>query len=177
MARAFGPSFGDIFFLILYVFALVLGVTVCGLYGQDLHHAQEKHAYTDTKWVFAVVVGAMSSITTAIYLIPLVLRMVGVISDMTNPLYKSATVLSAANIFCAIWDFCLFILWTSVFGVFGSMYIGTKSQGQSGIERMKNAVWVDLANMLLWLIVAIAAFGYWWKHRDPHSRFTGRAHV
>lgn len=57
------------------------------------------------------------------------------------------------------------------------MYIHANPQGDSGIQRMKNAVWVDLTNALLWLLTAVAAFGYWWRHRERRTRFTGRAKV
>jgi len=57
------------------------------------------------------------------------------------------------------------------------MYINENAEGDAGIMRMKNAVWVDLTSALLWLITAAAAFGYWWSHRERHSRFTGRARV
>jgi hypothetical protein len=57
------------------------------------------------------------------------------------------------------------------------MYINENAEGDGGIERMKNAVWVDLANALLWLIITVAAGLYWVRHRDTRSRFTGRAHV
>ncbi|KEY65345.1 hypothetical protein S7711_01856 [Stachybotrys chartarum IBT 7711] len=61
-------------------------------------------------------------------------------------------------------------------GIF-AMYINENAEGDGGIERMKNAVWVDLANALLWLIITVAAGLYWVRHRDTRSRFTGRAHV
>jgi hypothetical protein len=57
------------------------------------------------------------------------------------------------------------------------MYIKTDAEGDSNIQRMKNAVWVDLANALLWLITGVAHFIYWWGHRERRSRFTGRAKV
>jgi hypothetical protein len=57
------------------------------------------------------------------------------------------------------------------------MYINEDPEGNGGIRRMKRAVWVDLATALLWLITAIATAGYWWKHRERRSRFTGRANV
>lgn len=57
------------------------------------------------------------------------------------------------------------------------MYIGEDPEGDGGIERVKAAVWVDLANALMWLIVTLASLGYWWKHRDARSLFTSRAHV
>lgn len=57
------------------------------------------------------------------------------------------------------------------------MYIGEDPEGVSGVQRMKNAVWVDLTSALLWLIAALTTFIYWWRHRDTRTRFTGRAHV
>lgn len=42
---------------------------------------------------------------------------------------------------------------------------------------MKNAVWVDLINMLLWLGSSIAVGIYWFKHRHNRSQFTGRATI
>jgi hypothetical protein len=57
------------------------------------------------------------------------------------------------------------------------MYINEDPEGDGRIERMRSAVWVDLANMLLWLIAALSMAGYWWKTRNTRTRFTGRAHV
>lgn len=57
------------------------------------------------------------------------------------------------------------------------MYINEDAEGDGGIKRMKNAVWVDLANALLWLLASVGAGIYWWRHRDTRSQFTGRAHV
>ena len=57
------------------------------------------------------------------------------------------------------WDLFLFVLWTALFGIFGKMYIGTKVEMEPGIQRMKNAVWVDLINMLSWFVSAI--WGMW----------------
>lgn len=57
------------------------------------------------------------------------------------------------------------------------MYIHEDPEGDDAIKRVKTAVWVDLVNALLWLIAALASFGYWWKHRDTRSLFTSRAHV
>jgi len=46
-------------------------------------------------------------------------------------------------------DTTLFILWIALFGLFGNMYIKEKAEGDNGVQRMKNAVWVDLVNALL----------------------------
>ena len=57
------------------------------------------------------------------------------------------------------------------------MYIKENPEGDAGIQRMKNAVWVDLTNALLWLFGSVAMFVYWLRHRERHTRFTGRAKV
>ena len=74
-------------------------------------------------------------------------------------------------------DTLLFILWIALFGLFGNMYIHANAQGDSGIIRMKHAVWVDLVNALLWLISAIGMAVFWVRHRENRSRWTGRATV
>lgn len=57
------------------------------------------------------------------------------------------------------------------------MYIKEDAEGNTDVKRMKNAVWVVLASALLWLITAVGSFGYWWRHRERHTRFTGRAKI
>ncbi|KAH6887903.1 hypothetical protein B0T10DRAFT_62202 [Thelonectria olida] len=144
-------------FSLLHLFCFALALTTIGLYGVDLNRAHQHGKYSDSKWVYAVVVGSMSAVTCVLYFIPFVLRVAGVVA--------------------AVWDFILFILWIALFGVFGKMYIGEDAEGVKGVQRMKNAVWVDLTSALLWLIATLAAFGYWWRHRETRTRFTGRAKV
>jgi len=136
-------------------FQFVLALTVCGLYGVDLHHANQQHKYSDGKWVFAEVVGALSAFTALLYMIPFTSRIP----------------------FAFAWDSILFILWISLFGLFGNLYIKANAQGDSGIIRMKHAVWIDLVNALLWLFSAIGMGIYWVKHRHTRSTWTGRATV
>lgn len=105
---------------------------------------------------YAVAVGALSAITSLVYMIPLVLRL---------PLLF-------------IWDTILFIFWIAVFGVFGKLYIHADAQGDGGIQRMKNAVWIDLINALLWLGSAIGMLVFFIKQmRGGRTRYTGRATV
>ncbi|KAK1452598.1 hypothetical protein CCUS01_10829 [Colletotrichum cuscutae] len=167
----FGMAASYLAFSVLHFFQFVLAVTVCGLYAVDLNRARSEGSYTDGKWgvsdaetrtnnapkkqVFAVVVGALSAVTALLYFIPFILRFAIV----------------------WIWDAILFILWIALFGLFGNMYIKENAEGDSGIRRMKNAVWVDLANALLWLISALATAAYWWRHRERRTRFTGRGKV
>ena len=63
-----------------------------------------------------------------------------------------------------------------MFGVFGNMYIKANPGDDGGIMRMKSAVWVDLTNMLLWLITAIMGVVLFFM-RGKRSVFTGRAAV
>lgn len=100
-------------------------------------------------------VGSFSAITALIYMIPIVIRV---------PLLF-------------IWDTILFIFWIAVFGVFGNMYIHTDPQGDGGIQRMKNAVWIDLINALLWLGSAVGMLIYFIKQMGGRTRYTGRATV
>jgi hypothetical protein len=139
---------------LLHFITLILAITVCGLYGQDLNNAHKAHVYSDPKWAFAVVVGAFSAVTSVAYMVPI---------DLWRWFFP--------------WDFILFFLWIVVFGIFGNMYIKTDAQGDGGIERMKHAVWVDLVNMLLWLGVAVLHLVIWFRHRQNKTLWTGRATV
>lgn len=138
---------------VLRFFQFALALTVCGLYGVDLTAARNAGKGQDGKWVFAVVLGALSAFTALLYMIPFIFRF----SIMF------------------VWDAILFFLWVVLFGIFGNMYIKENAEGDSGVQRMKNAVWVDLANMLLWLITLVVMAGYWWRNRHAKSLFTARA--
>ncbi|KAK7946484.1 Uracil phosphoribosyltransferase [Apiospora aurea] len=151
----FGMTLAYIAFSILHFFQFVLALVVCGLYGVDLDRARKAGKYTDGKWVFAEVVGALSALTAILYSVPFILRFAAV----------------------PAWSFVIFVLWVALFGLFGNMYIKEDAEGNGDIQRMKNAVWVDLANMLLWFIGTVAGAAYWWMHKDRKSRFTGRAEL
>ncbi|KAK3695618.1 hypothetical protein B0T22DRAFT_367577 [Podospora appendiculata] len=144
-----------VLFAILHVFQFILAVTVCALYGVDLDRARKADKYADGRWVYAEVVGGLSALTALLFCIPFVLRFA----------------------FVWVWSTILFILWIALFGIFGAMYIHENPEGNSDIQRMKNAVWVVLTNALLWLLASVGGFIYWWGHKERHSRFTGRAKV
>ena len=69
------------------------------------------------------------------------------------------------------------ILWAAVFGIFGKMYIHENPEGDRGVSRMKNAVWIDLINMLLWFVTAFFAAVWFFFLRGGRSLHTGRANV
>ncbi|KAI7265131.1 hypothetical protein KC345_g8577 [Hortaea werneckii] len=141
--------------LVLRLFQFALAITVAGLYGVDLHHADKQGKYTDGKWVFAEVVTGLSAVTVLIYAVPF---------------FKSY--------WAWAWDWILFILWTALFGTFGKIFIPAHpSPKQGGQIRMKHAVWVDLASMILWFITAIYSTFIFWTHRTGRTLHTGRGKV
>ncbi|KAF2485107.1 hypothetical protein BDY17DRAFT_321975 [Neohortaea acidophila] len=149
-----GGITGALLRLVLRLFQFVLALTVAGLYGIDLHHAHEwdqqhppsQQVGADPKWVYAEVVAGLSAVACIVYGLPF---------------FKSYWAFA--------WDWVLFILWTALFGVFGRIYITAHpTPKQAGIIRMKHAVWVDLASMILWFITAIYSTVIW--HRGRLSR-------
>ncbi|KAK4539144.1 hypothetical protein LTR36_001202, partial [Oleoguttula mirabilis] len=56
--------------LALRTLQFILAITVAALYGVDLHHATQQHAYTDGKWVFAEIVAGLAAVTVLVYGIP-----------------------------------------------------------------------------------------------------------
>lgn len=150
-----GATVSYLAFTAIHIVQFALAIAVCALYGIDLHRASKEGKYMDSKWVYAEVVVGLSAFTTVLYLVPFILRFWLVWA----------------------WNLILFILWIALFGVFGNMYIREDAEGDSGIQRMKNAVWVDLVNALLWFFTFLGALGYWHTHRQRNSRFTGRAKV
>ncbi|KFY00379.1 hypothetical protein V490_01382 [Pseudogymnoascus sp. VKM F-3557] len=134
----------------------ILALTVCGLYGVDVTSMRKAHVHTDGRWAYAIVVGTFSAITALIYLIPVTMRKMSILF---------------------VWDVLLLFFWIVLFGIFGKLFIKEDAEGNKDIQRMKNAVWVDLINMLLWLATSISVGIYWFKHRHNRSQFTGRAVV
>jgi hypothetical protein len=148
-----GGVAGALIRLVLRLLQFILAITVAGLYGVDLHHANQKDGGADPKWVYAEVVAGLSAFTVIIYAIPFIKSYWG-----------------------WAWDAVLFVLWTALFGVFGKIFIpADPTPEQDGQIRMKHAVWVDLVNMLLWFITAIYSTIIFFAHRRGRTLHTGRA--
>jgi len=135
-------------------FQFALALAVLGLYGTDLNNARIAHVYADPRWIFAEVVGGLAAITAIIFMIPFI---------------KTYKVFA--------WDFIIFFFWVVVFGIFGHMYINANPGNDAAVTRMKNAVWVDLAELLLWLISAVYGLTMFLVNRRGRSLHTGRAAV
>ena len=69
------------------------------------------------------------------------------------------------------------ILWVAVFGLFGKIYMHADAAGNGDVQRMKNAVWIDLINMLLWFVSALYSTVLFFRFRGHRSLYTGRAAV
>ena len=128
-----------------------LALTVCGLYGVALRAATLADKYSNSKWVYAEVVGGFSALTAVLYMIPFLTTITWMF----------------------IWDAVLFFLWIVLFGVFGNMFIKENSDRDCSVQRMKNAVWVDFGSALLWLITAVVVTWLWRRERSSRTTFTG----
>ena len=98
----FPKSIGYFAFTLLHLVCFAFAIAVCGLYGRDVSRAtNQPNGYADGKWVFAIVVGALSAVTSVLYWVPFVLRISGVVMPA--------------------WNFVLFVLWSTVFGIFAKV--------------------------------------------------------
>ena len=143
-------------------FQFVFGLTVIGLYGKDVqkdHDNDDWHA----KWVFALITAFLATVTAIIHMaLPFCMRRVN---------YSPSPALKLPQF---IWEFVLTILWLTLFGIFGKMYIGVypgddKSKSGLGdsakIDRMRHAVWIDLINLAMWVLTSSWVLLRWLKHR------------
>jgi hypothetical protein len=144
-------SIGSILRLTLRLFQFVMGITVIGLYAQDLYKAKKVGAPADGRWVFATFTGSLSAFSAIV---------------LSLPLIKSWSVFAL--------DALLFFFWMVNFGIFGKMYLKMDNDGgkDKGIVRMQRAAWIDMVNMLLWFISAVygaVIFFKWRKGRTSRA--------
>ncbi|KAI4246190.1 MAG: hypothetical protein L6R40_002143 [Gallowayella cf. fulva] len=138
---------------VLRFLQFIFAITVIGLYAQDLRRAHNAHVYSDSKWGYATAVGVIGAVSSLVLAWPR-------LSSVAWP-----------------WDLVVFILFTALFGLFGKMFIHENAEGVSGVKRMKNAVWIDLINMLLWFVTAIYGMIMFFFLGKSKSLHTGRATV
>ena len=137
--------------ILLRFFQFVMGLVVIGMYAVDLDTARKQHKYLDSKWIWAVVCGVLGAVTSLIFMFP----------------FK-------VWFFFAV-DAFVFLCYLIAFGIFGNMFISEDAEGNKGIIRMKNGVWVLLTNMLLWLVTAVVGAVLFWRARKARTTHTGRA--
>ncbi|KAF2795165.1 hypothetical protein K505DRAFT_17550 [Melanomma pulvis-pyrius CBS 109.77] len=145
-------SIGSAARILIRIFQFIMGIVVIGLYAQDLDKARKAGKYVDSKWVYAVFCGSFGALMSLVFMMPLI----------------------KSWMFFGV-DFLAFFFYMVLFGIFGKMYIKENPEGNKGIIRMKNAVWIDLVNMLLWIGTAIYGAFVFWKARTARTTFTSRA--
>lgn len=174
-----GAKLGSMFISGLRFLQFVFGLTVIGLYGKDVRHDHEEKNTWHAKWLFALITAFLATATAAVHLIvPFCMRRVKYAPRSALRLPQFA------------WEFVLCVLWLTLFGIFGKMYIGVyPSSGSSSaanaskrdsssssssmaglgdaskIDRMRHAVWVDVANLALWVFTASWVLLLWLKSR------------
>lgn len=134
-------SASSIFRILMRFFQFIMGIVVIGLYAQDLNRAHKAGVKYDSKWMYATITGTLASLWAMVCMLPLV---------------------KAWFLFGI--DFVVLILYVAAFGIFGKMYIKEDPEGNGGIIRMKNAVWILLTNMILWLITFVYGAVVFWKY-------------
>ncbi|CEJ60189.1 hypothetical protein PMG11_08774 [Penicillium brasilianum] len=164
----------------------VFGLTVIGLYGKDVRHDHDDEHTWHAKWVFAMITAFLATSTAAVHMIlPFLMRRVT---------YRPNQKLKLPQF---VWEFILCILWLALFGIFGKMYIGVYASGSkdtgkrdtdtttsssstsssdsglgdaSKINRMRHAVWIDLINLVMWVVTASWVLLRWLKSRRAADR-------
>ncbi|GAM35274.1 hypothetical protein TCE0_017f03478 [Talaromyces pinophilus] len=136
---------------VLQALQLIFAVVVAALYGIDLAHSTKIHAHADAEWIHAEFVAAVSAIICLIF------------SVMTSIHVAWGSILDAA----------IFVLWLAQVGVFGSIFYPTVRPGYVGstisVTRMRAAVWIDLVNMVLWLLTSVLRIA-WCIHARKHEK-------
>ncbi|KAF2150233.1 hypothetical protein K461DRAFT_217845, partial [Myriangium duriaei CBS 260.36] len=123
---------------------LLLALVICGVYGLDIHNARKSGYRQDGRWVFALVTAGLSGLSCLVYVLP-----------------------KLKSYWFWAWDLILSIMWVAVFGIFAKLYVRTHPTiHQVHARKMRNAVWVDLVNMLLWFVTFITGLVIWKKNRN-----------
>lgn len=166
---------------------LVFGLTVIGLYGTDVHHDHEDGYAANGKWVFAVVAAFLATMTAIIHMIVPFLKK-GV-SNSTNP-KQLMPLFMWEFVLCVVWLALFGIFGKMYIGVYSTSdsSSSTSKRSASGrggfqndssdddttdtslgdmakINRMRHAVWIDLVNLILWVITATWVFIRYMKNR------------
>jgi hypothetical protein len=159
---------------VLRFFQFVFGLTVIGLYGKDIHHDHEDKHEWNSKWVYAVITAFLATITAVVHMvIPFLMRRTA----------RAYTPIPALQLPQFVWEFVLCVLWLTLFGIFGKLYIGvhavsgSKAQeaalgDASKINRMRHACWIDLINLLMWVATSSWVLLKWLKARRDGAAAT-----
>ncbi|CAI7605541.1 unnamed protein product [Penicillium glandicola] len=171
-----GAKLTFMFFSALRFLQFVFGLTVIGLYGKDVHYDHTSKDTWNSKWVYALVTAFLATMTAAVHLIlPFLMR------KANGP--RPALLLPQF-----LWEFVVTVLWLTLFGIFGKMYIGVHASSSSSsskrdttstlgdaskINRMRHAVWIDIINLAFWIMTASWVLLRWVKSRRSAASEVG----
>jgi hypothetical protein len=129
-----------------FLFAII----VCGFYGNrvDSERRDDESGYS-AEWIFALLVAGLSAVTAVLFVVAAPLSALPVVGSRI----KITRTYRAFG-----WDVILFIAWIVVFGIFAGIFLGRDSDDKykgASTGAMKTAVWVDLVNVILWLVSAV----------------------
>ncbi|EDN02816.1 predicted protein [Histoplasma mississippiense (nom. inval.)] len=128
-----------------------VGSTVSTVVECSLRFLQFVFGIAEHRPTYATCLGTISSLSAVMY--------------FTIPLAMPAfSLLPSVNLPTLVYDSIVSILWLTLFGIFGKMYM-TKHAAERDVDtiRMKHSVWVDLAHLVLWAATAAWAGARWWK--------------
>lgn len=122
----------------------VLGIVIVGIYGERVHKGREDAEDASAAWVFGLIVSMAACITA------LVFAVVAPLGAVTRR-FKTHRLFG--------WDLTLFVLWITTFGVFAQIFLHRDDDDASykgaSTTVEKGAMWLDLANSILWLVSGV----------------------
>jgi hypothetical protein len=152
MGKSWLKTFEVIPRLICRGLQFILAIVAIGFYGNRVEADRKSGNGYSPKWLFAVIVAGLSSVTSVVFL--------GAASAGAIPFVGSKMkLLKTYRAFA--WDLSLFIAWMVVFGIFAGIFLkrdsGDEEDKYKGASTgaMKTAVWIDLVNSLLWVFSGI----------------------
>ena len=188
--------FGAIARLFLRFLQIVFAITVAGLYGTDIDSERKVDGYDKSKWVRDILsarVMRKQSLTELFCSLDLCcgcrihgrnncLGLHDTANQIMDILRLGLYYIVGSHIKDSLQAddgrmlliLAHSILWVAVFGVFGKIYIDEEPD-RLGIQRMRNAVWIDLINMLLWFISTVYGVTMFIRNRRHMTLHTGRA--
>lgn len=110
---------------------ILVALIIIGIYSHELRVYHSSHPSSKSSIIYAIIVGVLSIVTAAVYLLPNL----------------------ASHKFCP-WDAVLFILWAALFGVTGKVWVDKGGYGGMG-RNMRAGTWINMVGMLLWFASAV----------------------
>jgi hypothetical protein len=166
-----GGFIGFIVHSVVRFFQFIFAITILALYGVDITNQRNANGHADGRWVYGLVVALLSAITALIFMVPFFKTYKAFGWDVLLLYVFAHYIFRDVGPWLTVFKS---FFWVIVFGIFGHLYIPTSPYNDS---RERSAVWIDLINMLLWLISALFGLLMFFRSRNGKSLHTGRATV